>query len=885
MPITADQFKSIVTPLEQELTKELINAHKTDPSLGLDGLIDRLTQKKDSISQSFVPAQQVALDDRIQGRVINDFYSSVLTDLHILFGSGMDADKTLSSFKEILRQKIDQMETTIRTQEGDLRELKFLRDNTEYVEAFDMSLASNGASDNRAVYNSSEKTLSLSVNQAQRTPVPELNVTILGSPDRNVLPDYEPAKAFDRTTLSSWYEIVGYKAKPRFILDPTQDNPITFVLTSLEYDTSIPMDAGNTEIAINPDLVEINQNISLGELFTHNHETVRVIGKNASSVVVSQLKYKHFPFEPVYSGQNLIQSNGAVALIDMEFTYPQQVNFMRLAPFSSKPLVVHGIYIPTEDSFSAWELVPGTQFDSLDKLRSFTFDRTISNKFRLIIEQTHGEFFDKNVSVSSTATNVAWNVIYENEFQRKVFSMENQLANFDEQDIRQADLTNTRGFLVRRKELENITARQNSKKDGSVRSASEVQLNTLSEFLSGSEDVDKNAFVNIKRFTYDIGLSDIQLMLNQYKPSSDFVGPLITPEQNNSAYSLFTKHELPDDTSIEHYLQIQTGENLPIPNRSYFNSSGEIVSRNEFLDVEPSTRIAKLKFQPFKDTITIDIKRVGLPDSTIQVLVVNNEVEIPQASYDQKAVYETTYALEDNDLHLQSNLISEPTKEIFSGTNEGEFLVLNKAPVIELGIVNDDFRFVRKDPFVPSWSYITNANFDDTLDWVDRLVQGKSFPVDGTVIDNVYYGRGGENEIKRTPALETHLMSIFSRYSGDSVTQLERFFAKYEGEVLQANLEYSPITVKVNDTVALCVSEFNGNPPSGFIASHPSHLQYRIFGNRLMFVESLDNNFDIEVEYRIKETTITYAAKLRSNRKSNFWTSPVLSEAMVGSIL
>ena len=90
--------------------------------------------------------------------------------------------------------------------------------------------------------------------------------------------------------------------------------------------------------------------------------------------------------------------------------------------------------------------------------------------------------------------------------------------------------------------------------------------------------------------------------------------------------------------------------------------------------------------------------------------------------------------------------------------------------------------------------------------------------------------------------------------------------------------------MKVNGSVAFNLANYDGNPHSGFIGNLPLWQQYRHFSNRLFFGEALDSSYKIEVEYAFKEATIQPIAKLYCNKKSNFWTTPVVKNMLVSTI-
>lgn len=891
MPIELSQFKSKLSELQKSIKNELIDASKKDPNLGLQGLIRRLEASRGRLIPSFVQVEQEALEDRIQAKIINEFYSSIISDLHLLFGSAQESSFTLNSYSIFIKNKIAQMEQAIRVQEGELTELKFLRDNTSYLEAFNQKLGNNKVETSPfvvpTIYNFEEKTLNLDVAHRREVSKPEINITFLGSPDRNVLPDYEPSRILDRTALTAWYEVVGFKTSPKYICDLGSDTITTFIQAAIVHDDTVSLAAGTTLVAVDSATFNVGQWISIGEMFTYNHESVKITGVNGNVLTVTALKYKHSPFEPVYLGKDLVQMNGAVAIVDFTFSFPQQINFMRFNPFSTKPVKIHGLFIPDESTNADWVLVEGTSIDQLIKTQSVSFDRVISSKVRILIEQPYGEFIDKTVQVNQEALNVGWNVIYEDEFKKRVFALENKLANFTEKEVRTATDSDTRGFLVRQSELAKIQAQEFSKDNGTTLIDSENQFTVLNKFLDGRASADVQIDkINIKRFIYEIGIAEIDLALNVYHPFSNYKGEILTPAQEFTAYSLVSDEVTTDQSSIQHHVVFETNEEVPIVNKSDISADGEYVSKNELLDVDPITRKAKLRFDPFKSSITVVKKAQGSSSITFSVNVNSGRVvTIPGDKYEQKAVYISTYAVEDPDLHIKSNINSVKNIVTVHGTNDGRFLKLEKAPAVELGIINDEFLFIQRDTFQGIWTFKTNPSFNDSTDWVDKLNINRAFPTDGIVIDNIYYGRPCINPIKRTSIFEDFLFDMFSRYSGDSTLMVDRFFNTYQNKVLQGNIIYEPLLVLVNGEKAFNLSSYDGSPPSGFRTDIPLRLQYRHFGNRILFPEYLNASFEIQLTYRLKETTVAYGAKLLVNKKSNFWVTPQINNVLIGTLI
>jgi len=299
--------------------------------------------------------------------------------------------------------------------------------------------------------------------------------------------------------------------------------------------------------------------------------------------------------------------------------------------------------------------------------------------------------------------------------------------------------------------------------------------------------------------------------------------------------------------------------------------------------VDPATRMATINFRPFRSIITITKLTADGDVSEFDLTVTDRQIEIPDGMYHQKAVFQTTYAVAEPDVDIISNIASEENKFINAGTTDGAFLELPGSPYIEPGIINDNTDWKRISSMRGEWQYILPGINDakGVTGWIDQGSLGKAFPIDGAIHDNVYYGRAGETPIFRTDALEAHLYNIMSDYSGDVTIRVERFFAKYTGQVMEENLIYEPIQVRVNNLKAQNLSSYDGSPDAGFVAQLSNTQQYRHFSNRIQFPDTVGPNSTIEVIYQTRASTVQYKAKLLCNKKSRFYTSPLLKRALL----
>ena len=449
MSIKLEYLDQEITKVQKSLIDVLSAQNALQPDLRLDDLINGIIAKTSLLSSS--TDISTALQEEgatINGVNLNAVYGAIFNDIHLLYGTNAYIDEAIDAYRTLTENRTNLLESTITSQENRIDSFKLLKDRPWNVEAFKIDFKKNsGSLRDRAVYNKNNRSLSLKSNSSVDVlDSPEISLTILGSPERKVLPNYQISKIFDRNRLTAWYELVGFKQSPRGILDIQSNTPT--VVSNIEVLEEVT--AGSTLLKVNTETLKVNQYISIGGLFSPNHESVRILEVREDYVTLSTgLRYTHFASESIYEGSNLTQNNGAVAILELTFPYPQKVNFIRMLPFASRPLRVLGILVPSDGESPGldWEPVAGIEAGFLKIGDVFSIPQVVSNKFRFVVEQPYGERVTTSESPSDTVSSSVWDLIYENEFNTRLDSLDETIDKLSDEEVLSANEDNNRGFL------------------------------------------------------------------------------------------------------------------------------------------------------------------------------------------------------------------------------------------------------------------------------------------------------------------------------------------------------------------------------------------------------------------------------------------------------
>jgi hypothetical protein len=877
------------------LRDSLLAAYQANPDINVGNLVKNLEDRRTVLTKTLSTRVQTP-EDRILAITLNAFYSEVITDIYNVFGAANEINFTLDSYKRFTKEKVETFANTVRSHEGQLRELHFLTDNPGYLEAFDIDLSKNDTDDRyKATWNKKENKMGLKVKHQKGTKNATANVKYLGSPIRTVVPEYEVQSALDKDLLTAWYEILSYKDKPLGYLDLNLENlASTEIGNLLSYNDSTltlasgavapSLNQGSTEFYTTSINVAKNDYISIGFFDASNHESLRVsevkaVAPGINKVTVkSFLQFNHFPNEPIFTGRDLIQYKGSVGIVDIVYEFNQEVNNIRLVPFSTKPVKILGILEMTDTGWKSMidDFVPFV----LKNITTLKFNRSVNETYRVILEQPNGEMVTTEINSEKGAIDDTWTNIFEEEFGKRTQAINSKLENLLPEDASKKNQQEFRQYLSRKNYLDTLNF-QSPESTGNVQDDMNRELNVLTSYLNGESEEDGYAEPVIEnRWVYDMGLTEIEMTFVDHNRFSSYASNPEGNELTSDTYSLYAEEDIPEGTSIRHFLKLEGDYALPIPNKSHINSVGEQLS-TELLDIDPITRQATLRFETAEEKIMVDVliptyDTGGYFTKTSFPVTVDNyrQVIIPVAGFDLHNTYQTTYVVSEQDLHVFSRIPARETTSTYNGTDDTGFVTLPTAPVVELAIVNDKTNFEKINDYSALWK----VNLDSVA---PTATETDGFPAGGHVIGDIYYGPAGTSAITRTPALEYLLWQKLTLISGDTQIQVDRFFNKYQNQVLKENSFYSPIIVTSEGQTALNLTNYKGGPDTGFQTGLPSHLQYTHFGNLLKFPE--EHNKPIEVVYRIKESVFSYQNEMICNRKSNFWITPILKSVLVAS--
>jgi hypothetical protein len=866
-----NRFKKDLSDLQKRVRDLYIERIATNQDVDLDKLLSELNKKKDELVQlTRFDNYRVSDGEVIEARELNTMFSALYTDIYSLYGAGYLVSQIHDKYKLLSEEKVGDIRSAIKTEELRLRSITFLNSKPEYSEAFYLDLQDNNYYGNKhAVYSPFINGLtSATLSSEDVEQQADLSVEFLGNPEIKSMPNYDLTQVFDRAKTTAWYNLLAFKSNPEFVIGPEYE---TLIVTRKSDLTGVPYD-NNKKIPCNVSGLIAGQDITIGDIKSYRVEESKIKSVGEDFIeLFSPLRNNHYANEPIYSGVNLVQTYGAIADLQIKFKYPQKVNFFRLTPFSSSPLRVLGIYVDgLQSGGRLWTKLDIAPFQ-LNDTETISLERVICSSVRVILEQRSFEVATMGISSSEEVKDVIWSRIYEEESGKKLFKLNEGLKKYVEEDIIDANTNNRRGFLFR-KNLLDMAMKQYYRTTASTDDSAEQEMQVLQDFVSGNSGSESSTsrVVNI----YEVGLAELEIFNNLYRPTSHFMSRVITPKRDNPTVSVFAEESVDERTSVVHNIRIQTGEDIAIPNRNSVDSSGRVVSKNELLDVNFDTGAASLRFEPLGSTVQVEYYGSDTDSKkTITLNVTNQQVYIPSGILNQKMIYQATYPVKYPDVDVATNIETVVYSRNFDGTNDGEFLELPNSPVIEPGIVNDVIRWRKPNRLYAKWLIVLNPSY---------TMEG-TLPSDCLIVGNIYYGRAITSPIVRDNATETFVRSVISRYAGDVNLWVDRFFQKYQGQVLEQNLVYEPIEVVISGQKCLNLTHYDGSPDSSFISSVKKSLQFRHDGNRFLFGEVIPTGTSISVKYRFRESTIRYNAELRVNKKSNFYRSPVLKDVMIAT--
>jgi len=884
--VVPSYLRKALTGVEERIHKELVAANQALPGIGIYNVLDRLQKVSGTLIKSFVESK--ASDaDRVTSKALNEFYTGVVADLHRLYGSAEELEKTISSYEAFTEQNKSKLDSTIRTYSHLLKKFQFLKDNKEFYNATSIDLQENESKSPKLVYDRSEDGILLDIKSSKKVQPNSAKVSLsfIDGGSRISLPEYTVDNILDGSFVASWYELLFKKQDKTTYLDVTQEGVSARVLGFTEYnhDSNKKMNAGQQVIPIATSGVKAQSFITVGDPYKATSEVIKVASSdNSELLLTTALTKKHYPGELVLEGQNLIAARGAVAVIDIQFNRPTEINTLRFVPFTAAPLTLLAALMPTA---TGWGKIYDGGNVIIDDIKTIQFNRCITSKLRIILEQPHGDVTYLNMSGEQVSETASWNVIFNNEFRDKLEKNFNNLARNTKEQLSTMDKTQVIGYEQSKSYIANIM--KTVEDLGNINTADTEQgiLQAIDRFHANNTEDRKIQ----TRIEYEFGLGELEIFYNQYENEGTFRKSDLGLIDNPEVVTVYSEEELPEGCSVEHYVVTDSREVIPVVNRLNLSARGEVVSKNECLDFDMAYGAAFLKFTPATSTVTVE-KWEPDPDSdgrywsTSKALTVNpgNMVYDNTWFMDPQATYTATYPVRSIESSVPSYLASKEVITRATGTDERGFLQLPSSPHIEYGIINDIENF-KKSAGRGAEYILKNKN---STNWVTVTQPGltgvKSLLQDAIIVDNIYYGAASEDKLYRILELENYVLGIVANYPGNPRVVTDRFFNKYQNKILKENLKYTPIEVTVDGQLAVNLSSYDGMPHSGFISGIPGKLQFRHTENQLMFGSAFQG--EVIIKYRTKYTKLSYEAVLKSHRNSNVWETPKLKSVIVAGV-
>lgn len=868
--VIPSEITSKATALQHAIIDQYIKQYGYEDAPTVQKLTTILRAKRDTlIPLTNIENLRIAPGTRIRSSELNTLYASVDSDVYMLFAAAGGIGQLLEKYKVLTDEKYNRIEGKLRQQEGRLSVLKHLKDNPTHREAWSINLQNNTAVSYDSmlpVFNAEEQALSLPAVKSDLVSAKAIKtIRFYGDYSLYSSPGYGIENIDDRSKQNAWYTIATYKSRPLYMADLSKQH-----IEAVQADTvRMLLPAGTTSISTTSTYFSVGDYITVGEPYDNTTEVVKISARTATTITLeSGLVNAHYTGEPIYIGKSLQQLTGAVVSIDNKYTYPQSINLIRIYPFSARAVKVLGVFNKVN---GVWEKIPGSDIGFIDKQATITFDTVIGTEFRLLLQQPHGVLNQLVISKEYETNEEVWNTLYAKEYNVGLSTVTDKLDNYSADEIVKATSEDKLEQLLKR---DSIAALQKVfiKKATSTTDEMGQDMSMFQKYVSA--DASKN--ITIIRYTYEMGLAELEFYNNSFQATADYLSTEITPKMNFDACYLEVVEDLNDYTSTAHSILTGDGYDLAIPNSLHRDVYGAIESRNELVEIDHTTKKGKLRFVPLDTQVTV--KRVyPLNEVALFTLPVTNLMYVDLSNsniYHQKGVYQCSYRIKEPIIDVVSSLVSKPYRFSATATTDGSYLELPKAPVIEYGIVNDEVNW-RKRPNRAIWDMVMG----NVPVWVTT---NKSFPTIGKVFNNIYYGPACPDAISRNSILEAYLLEMFSKYSATPDVLVSRFFNKYEGQTLPFNMSYSPIKVSIDGKELLNLSNYNGMPDAGFLPSAGTKTQCRHFETRILFPEPISDS-NILVEYQIRETSLQYKGTLNCNSNSEFTSSPLLRNVVLAT--
>lgn len=576
--------------------------------------------------------------------------------------------------------------------------------------------------------------------------------------------------------------------------------------------------------------------------------------------------------------------DGVVVKVTISFERPQFVNNVQILPFSPYPLTILDVRFDgvSWDGFS--EQTP--TFEWID----FTGTRSVAETVEIFFQQPNYSLVNYLVPEWAYHNAVLWQSIISRELEDADFA--DAEIGLDVRDV--LETPTTAALLKARTKFKNIlsevassTFDQAKRVTRIVDAIAEVMDSTTVPVLASignvSDSVDHTKLVEIDKVQYTLGAYSIVASDIEYASAAEYVSQPFALRGNLLDVDLEVDQLQSEDedgfplTSTEFDLVLGPNNIYPVL------PTGVAVVQQEYLNVDVSSRTAKLRFDAFGD---VDIyPNLGIPITVSPTA--NKYVAIPSGSYDPDVMYTANYVPQTGQqvLDVEDLLDSTPTIDIVSSTDPDGGIQLQYYPHIVYPIVNDIERWNREDPERGVWR-IDPTGVAVNHDGVSygfaesplsapisssatsiSILSASAFPTEGKLyIEDEIVSYSGKSGNTLTPCVRGVDHSVPASHA--SLTPV----------TLVTSPQYEPVRVYVNGAAARNITDYRTREHPAFSSRQEGDNNYQFIQiGRKVYLNKPISNGTIEIAYNYKAEYIALRAILRSHQLGTVSRTPIVN--------
>lgn len=652
------------------------------------------------------------------------------------------------------------------------------------------------------------------------------------------------------------------------------------------------------------------------------------------------------------TGSSVIDVYGPIAEVVFTFSQPELVNSVKILPFGEYPIRIVDIsyketettrywkniknFRPTRNNINSWyevNFIPKT----ISQLRvSVAQESYVQNTYHLPRDIVY-------------STDIFQHIVDEN-FRRDIGDSQRLdkdlgFLNLDNKASLYLEALDDFSDDILSKFLEKSPVKEFELLAETIDSISRVLTNidpeqqeSILEAISSFSERDRDRVVSIKKYEYIIGIREVEISFNKYKPVGFYSSPkfrtkatitdieLVTDENHSVFYDDFGTHEM---SSIEYEVELSEDRILPIVPKNSTGNYGEIYVKNEYLRFDRTRNKARTRFKKRNDLYELrkngeyvpvtDYTATGDSDGYFSIAI--NRNFSPNAIYSFSYYPHPSSSLIDV-LGLYNSELMVP-EEKFSETGPNNSISLEAFPYIEYEFLNQTGYFIPDNSTNSSWNYQSPINpyTSGTVVFYPKITDSS-----GSVLfagTGLAYGASGANftanltgsylidpfgyEIRfRDLDFTTEITGFFSTtglyFSGaPSLSEFEAqsFGTAYntgDGSIVSdysinvtytadgqtfgmSNPTYEPLVVTVNGTKAKNFTNYQTREHRAFSGRQTLQSNYEFIhrGNKIYFNKAIRG--EILVSYRWISRYLRLRAELYNHQPANPVVTPQLKEA------